>query len=432
MPTVLELVEEVRVLAHAMNERVDEADKEQKSRNEELTSKTTQIAAEHKTAIDRLNAEINKLTDQIESVQKNQRLNELRPPLHGLEFAGKSDHNRAFFKAIRNQGKIDHNITPEERSWIVMGDMPAERKALYGNDPTTGGFWSPPEFVAQLQEYRVLVSPMRSICQIMMTDAPSVDMPSLANDTTAYWATEQATVADSTDPTQALIRIPVHELRGYLKVSQQNLDDAKFDLEGFVKKRLSIAFAKKEGNAFINGTGNGQPRGLLSYPKKASSSYSGGSAGKNNVTDAIPWVITGQAANITADSVLNVLMDLKSDYSQNATYIFTRATLNSIRLLKDSMGNPLWVPFAAAQLPATIYGAKYVEMPDMPEIGAGAYPIAVGDFQNYLIVDRASMNFQQLNELLALSSLIGFIARARTGADVLVPESFRLLKCSAS
>lgn len=430
MPTINELVEEVRVLAHGLSEQVSEADKEQKARHEELTSKTTAICAEHKTVTDRFNARINELNDQIEKLITEKRLAEQRPPLHGLEFTGKSDHHRAFFKAVRNYGKIDHRMSPEERSWIVYDEMPTERKALYANDPTSGGFFAPSEFVAQLIEYRTLVSKMRGICQTQATDAPSVDMPSLATDTTAYWATEQTTVADSTDPSVAMIRIPVHEMRGYLKVSKQNLEDAKFDLEGFIKKRLGIAFAKKEGAGFINGTGNGQPRGIMSYPKKASSSYSGGSAGKNNVTDAVPYIVSGQAANITADNILNVKMDLKSDYDANATYIFTRGTLNSIRLLKNSFNEPLWMPFASAQLPGTIYGSNYVEMPDMPEIGAGTYPIAVGDFSNYLIVDRLTMDFQQLNELLALSSLIGFIARMRVGGDLLVPESLRLLKCS--
>jgi HK97 family phage major capsid protein len=71
-------------------------------------------------------------------------------------------------------------------------------------------------------------------------------------------------------------------------------------------------------------------------------------------------------------------------------------------------------------------------MPDMPEIAANAYPIAVGDFSNYMIVDRITLNIQQLNELFAVQGLVGYIARMRLGGDVLLPESFRLLKVATS
>jgi len=229
-----------------------------------------------------------------------------------------------------------------------------------------------------------------------------------------------------------MINIPVHEQRGLIKISEQNLEDSMFDLESLLKERLGLKFAQAEATAFVAGTGVGRPRGFLSYPIKASSGYSGGSAGKNNVIDAIPYVPSGVAGNLTADSILNVFMDLKSAYAMNATYGFTRATLNTIRLFKDSMNRPLWQPFAAANLPSTVYDRPYVELPDMPEIAANAYAVVVGDFKNYMIVDRVTMNIRQLNELYAASGLVGFIARMRVGGDMLLPESFRLLKCSVS
>jgi HK97 family phage major capsid protein len=212
-------------------------------------------------------------------------------------------------------------------------------------------------------------------------------------------------------------------------VSHQNLEDSLFNLEDFMKDRLVKNFAKTEGAAFLNGTGAGQPRGLLNYPTKASSSYAGGSAGKNNVTDAIPYVAsTGTTGKITADDVLNVEMDLKADYDANSTFVFTRGTLNTIRLFKDSQNRPLWQPFAGGDLPSQIYNRPYIEMPDMPEVASGNFAIAVGDFSNYMIVDRITLNIQQLNELYAASGLVGFIARLRVGGDLLLPESIRLLK----
>lgn len=426
MPTLTDIIDEVQKIAHDLNARVETLDREQKSLGEALTSKTGQMPAEYKASIDAMNARINELTDAVEQARTEAR----RPPLPDPAIK-ENPGRKAFLKAIKCKGDLTL-LTPEEKSYIVPEYMPADRKALYAGDATTGGFFATTDFMDELQAYSLLIDPMRSICRVQRTSGEKVQMPSLANDASAYWATEQSSFTDSNDPTVSMINIPVHEIRGLLKISEQNLEDSLFDLPGFIKERLGMKFAQTEGTSFISGNGNGKPRGLLSYTIKASSSYSGGSAGKNNVTDAIPYVASGVAANITADNVLNVAMDLKEVYDKNATYIFTRATLNTIRLFKDSQNRPLWQPFASDTLPGTIYNRPYKEMPSMPEIAANAYPIAVGDFKHYMIVDRITLNLRQLNELYAAAGLVAFIARKRVGGDLLLPEAIRLLKCATS
>lgn len=421
--TLKDIEDEVKTLYHDVRGRVDDLDKEQKRYGEELTSKTGAMQAEYKETIERLNARINELMDRFEKA----RIEAARPPLGGNRKERSAMH-KAFMKAMRNQGDINA-LSLEEKQLVVKAYMPDEQKALYAGDATTGGFYAATDFLDELQAYRLLISKMRGVCRIQQTSGEKVQMPALANDTSVYWATEQAAFTDSADPTTSMINIPVHEQRGLMKVSQQNLEDSMFNLEDFMKDRLVKNFAKNEGTAFVVGNGNGKPRGILSYPSKATTSYAGGSAGLNNVTDSIPYVLSGAAAGkINSDDVTNVLMDLKSDYDNDSTaYLFTRGTLNTIRLFKDSQNRPLWIPFGGG-LPATINDRRYVEMPDVPQIASGNLCMIVGDFSNYMIVDRISLNIQQLNELYAASGLIGFIARMRVGGDVLVPESFRTLK----
>lgn len=423
MPTLTDVMDEVKALTADLRNRVDDLDKEQNRRWEELTSKTGAMPAEAKSAIDALNNRINELMDKVETEQ----IEAKRPPLSGGK-GKKSAATAAFLKAVRCKGNLDF-LTKEEQSLIVPRLMPEGQKALYAGDATTGGFFASTDFVAELQEYRILISKMRQICRKQTTSGEKVQYPALANDTTVYWAQEQSSFSDSNDPTEAMIDIPVHEMRGLLKISEQNLEDSMFDLEGFIKERLGKKFAQKEGAGFVNGNGNGKPLGIMAYTSKASSGYTGGSAGLNDVTDSIPYVLSGAATGkINSDDITNVLMDLKSDYdNDNTAYIMTRATINTIRLFKDSLNRPLWIPYGSG-LPATINNRKYVEMPDMPQIASGNLPIAVGDFDNYLIVDRITLNFRQLNELYAASGLVGFIARMRVGGGVLLPEAFRTLK----
>lgn len=439
---ITDYIDEIKTLTHDLRNRVDVLDKEQKKLGEELTSKTGQMPAENKENIDKIGNRISELekilenqSNELKSTTKSldeYRLSNQRPPLQSKD--GKKEwsaHHNSFIKAIKSAGKFDL-MTPEEKAYILQAYMPAERKALYAGDATTGGFFASTDFLAELQSYKLLISKLRTICRVQTTSAEKIQIPALAADASAYWSTEQASFANSNTPTVGMITIPVHEMRGLLLLSQQNIEDSQFNLEAFIKERLTLQFAKTEGLAFVSGDGNGKPRGILSYPVKASAGYTGGSAGKNNVTDAVTYVPSGNASTITADCILNVLMDLKADYAPNATWVMTRATLNSIRLLKDSQNRPLWQPFAGSNLPSTIYDRPYLEVPDMPEIAANAYPIIVGDFKNYMIVDRVMISMQQLNELYAASGLIGFIARQRTGGDLLIPESVRILKIATS
>lgn len=434
---IKELVDTTKTLHADLLRRIEDSDKERKQAHESLTSQTAKSFGEATATLERINAKLNELEEKYEKLtleQKEAQIALQRPPFYDLKYSGKkqkrSAAHQAWMKALKTRDNGAH-LTQEEKAMIIPRYMPAgsEQKALYAADATTGGYFAATDFLDELQAYRILISKMRAICRVQATSAEKIQMPRLQNDTTVYWAIEASDYQNSQDPTVGMIEIPVHEIRAMLKISQQNLEDSQFNLEDLMKQRMMLGFAQVEGKAFIRGNGVGKPRGIMSYPLKATSTYAGGSAGLNNVTDAIPYVVSGgTTGNIIQEDVTNVLMDLKDVYDNDQTaYIFTRGTLNTIRLFKDSIGRPLWIPFGA-DVPATINSRRYVEMPDMDQIGSGKYPILVGDFTNYMIVDRLQLAIRELDELFAVSGLVGFIARMRVGGDVLLPEAFRALQ----
>lgn len=435
MPTIQDLMNEVKTLHHDQNERINVIDKEMKKLGEEHSNLASQIGmnglpAEYKENHENLNKRIDELLAEIEK----DRITAARPKM-AEDRKEKSKEHKSFMKAVRRHGKVDF-LDDEDKKNILLSHFEPEKKAqykaLYAGDSVAGGFFAATEFIQELLEYRLLISQVRKYARIQTTSAEAVKMPALTDDASAFWATEQASFAESTDPHVQVLDIPVHELRGRLRVSEQNLEDSQFDLEGLIKERLTLKFAQTEGTAFISGNGIGRPRGILSYPIKASSGYTGGSAGKNNVTDAIAYVASGQASNITADNILAIIADIKEVYEPNLTFALTRGTLWSIRLFKDAMQRPLWQPFGGENLPGQIYGRPYITMPDIDEIAANKYPIILGDFKYYMIVDRVSMVMRRLDELYAEQGLVGFIARMRVGADILLPEAFRVLKVAVS
>jgi len=71
-------------------------------------------------------------------------------------------------------------------------------------------------------------------------------------------------------------------------------------------------------------------------------------------------------------------------------------------------------------------------MPDMPNIGAGAYPVVYGDFKRgYIIVDRIAIAFQVDYTTGADNGLVVFRARKRVGGGVRQADAIKKLKISA-
>src|SRR5574343_642684 len=168
-----------------------------------------------------------------------------------------------------------------------------------------------------------------------------------------------------------MIEIQAPEMFARIEVSQQMLEDSGYDLIAELREDAAEQFAVKEGAEYISGAGAAnQAEGILTNADVAQ-------------------VVSGVAASIKADSIVDLFYALKTGYARNAVFGLNRSTLAAVRKLKSGDGQYLWQPGIAGTIPNMILGTTYVEMPDMPSIGADTYPIVFGDFRRgYVIVDR--------------------------------------------
>ena len=200
-------------------------------------------------------------------------------------------------------------------------------------------------------------------------------------------------------------------------VSEQMMEDSEFNLEEELQLEFSEQFAVTEGAALVNGDGAGKPEGFLQHADVAETVS--GSAG--SIADA-----SGQA-----NGLIDLYHGLKTAYAVNGTWLLNRATLSEVRKLKDGQNNYIWQPGLASGVPNTILGQPYVEVPDMPDVAAGAFPIAFGDLRRgYVIVDRINLSVLRDPFTQATSGNVRFIARRRVGGQVVLAEAIRKLKVS--
>ena len=124
---------------------------------------------------------------------------------------------------------------------------------------------------------------------------------------------------------------------------------------------------------------------------------------------------------------------VKTAYAIRGVWLLNRNTLAAVRRLKDADKNYVWQPGLAEGQPNTILGSPYVEVPDMPNEGAGATPIAFGDFRRgYTIVDRIALSVLRDPFTQATAGNVRFIARRRVGGQVVLAEAIAKLICAVS
>ena len=106
-----------------------------------------------------------------------------------------------------------------------------------------------------------------------------------------------------------------------------------------------------------------------------------------------------------------------------------RATIAGVMKFKDSTGQYLWQPNYQTGQPATLVGYPVRFAPDMPNVAAGALPVALGDFREaYTIVDR--IGIRVLRDPYSDQPFVKFGTTKRVGGDVTNYDAYHLLVVS--
>ena len=325
--------------------------------------------------------------------------------------------------------------TPEARehreafqSWM-RGRIEA-RTTTY-SDPD-GGFLAPPTLDTAVTRIVGTMVAMRRLAQVMSISAASyVKFKSLGG-ATAGWVGESDTGSargETATPRLARMEFTPGEIYAEPYATQQSLDDMVLDVEAWLAEEVSITFSEMEGAAFLLGDGVKKPRGLLTYDNVPNASYAWGKIGYVKTGDANAFVAAGSAAG-PADAFIDLVYALKAAYREGASWLVNDLTAARMRKFRDGDGNYLWQPSIQAGQPSMFLGYPVDTDDNMPDVGAGAFPAAFGNFrQAYLIVDRTGVRV--LRNPYKVNGLVAFYTTKRVGGGVQNFEAVKLLKVEA-
>jgi len=303
-----------------------------------------------------------------------------------------------------------------------------ETKAMSEGSNTAGGYIVPREIERTIDHVLAKASPIRSIATVRQIGTGVYRKPIATSGAVAGWTGEtDAITAPTATPTLAALDFPAMELYAMPAATQFLLDDAQVDIEQWLADEVQIVFAEQEGAAFVNGSGNGQPKGFLSYAKAPDGSM-------DWVTGYIPSGAAGAFLgdrDAPADRLLDLAYAPKQAYRANGRWVMNRKTESAIRKFKDANGNYIWQPGVTAGVQASIFGYPVTEVEDMPDIATDSYSIAFGDFaRGYLIVDRIGVRV--LRDPYSAKPYVLFYTTKRVGGGVQDFEAIKLMKFAES
>lgn len=182
-------------------------------------------------------------------------------------------------------------------------------------------------------------------------------------------------------------------LTGYLagalsKISRSLINNAAFDIVGFVVDKMAYAIKRFIENELLNGT-EGKVEGL------------------SGLTNSIT---TAAADKITADEVIDLHDAIKDEFQNGAIWIMSPATRTALRKLKSSTGyyllnDDVSTPFGTSILGKPVYVSD--NMPDYTDDGEVA--IYYGDMSGLATKFSEEINIEVLREKYATQHAVGVV-----------------------
>jgi len=298
-----------------------------------------------------------------------------------------------------------------------MGPDLETRLLSVDRDPG-GGYWVRPEISNRITTIVFETSPIRQFAAIENIGSDSIELIADENEAGFGWVGEQETRPETTTPDIGKRVIHAHEQYAEPRATQKLLDDAGFDVEGWLAGKVAERFARAEATAFVTGDGVARPRGFTTYPNGTS-------------TGQIEQITSATTDVISHNDVYNLIYAVKSPYLANARFMAARLTIRDFRLLRDESGGAglgmwMWQPNFQVGQPQMLGGYPIHQADDMAAVAADALPVAFGDFRAaYTIVDR--MGVRTLRDPYTAKPNVKFYTTRRVGGDVVNFEAIKLL-----
>ena len=324
----------------------------------------------------------------------------------------KADHDRLATRLNRpgivTTKTADDTAAIERKAFraFVAGDT----KALTLGDQ--GVSVAPTEFNATVQRMLIEASPFRQFASTMTIGNTSVEWPRQTSTVDVSWVGE-----NEQRPETAMgfdkIKIDTFNMGQWIKFSNDLVADSQIDIQAIIASDFASVAAKKENIAHLNGTGIGQPLGLL----------------RN--TDIAEYETA--TTTLSVDDFIDVIDAIPAEYAgSNAAFYVNRRTRSALRKMAIAMAPDAWADSLAAGTPAQLLGYPVRIIDDLPNVGAGTFALFGDLATTYRVVDRQGLTLMpDYVTLLGVNMSRVYVGR-RVGGAVINPDALTFMKLKAA
>lgn len=233
------------------------------------------------------------------------------------------------------------------------GMIDARLKALNEGAGADGGFLVPEEFRAQLMMLALQESYIRARAMVLPMPRGNLSFP-VIKDTShvtnvfggvvANWQAEAGDISTGeSEPTFAQARLVAKKLTGYTIASNELLNDSAVGVEALLMQLFPEAIRYFEEEAFINGTGGGQPNGILNASCKVSVAKQTGQA----------------AATVVYENITTMYPRMLPSSVNRAIWLYNPEVFPQLATMAINVGtggSAVWISNIVGGPPATIMG----------------------------------------------------------------------------
>lgn len=315
------------------------------------------------------------------------------------EYAG---GKHSFFADVKAAGKGDRGAYDRLHESL-------EGKAMSEGTNSAGGWLVAPEISDELIRLREARTVLRSLCSKIDVTSDTLEIASITGGLGAAWTAELAE-KPAFDMTFGQQTVSIYTLAALAVVSNQLLADSKPGIDGLIAGDLAYRLAKAEEIALINGSGTGQPTGILNQSGVGSVTY----------TDASPTVLE------LLDKIVEAIGQVEQEFFGFPSHIvlhprtwawIQKDRTDNVYTIGSGANSGGRVPSDA--LPSrSLFGVPVVTTPNVPtNLGAGTNEsrVIVGDFSQALILDRQGITIDDSSHVYFTSNKTVFRGEERMG-----------------
>jgi len=255
--------------------------------------------------------------------------------------------------------------------------------------PADGGFLVQKDYAGVLDQGAIATGILSSRCFKVPVSANSNGIKTnVMNETSrangsryggiqVYWAAEAATVTKS-KPTFRQLELNLHKLMGLFYATDELLQDAAA-MTAMVNKWFPMEFGFKIDDAIINGTGAGQPLGIMNSGCLVTVAKEGAQG----------------ADTLVYENIVKMYTRLLDSSDSNAVWVTNRDILPQLLTMQLGLGLagvPVYLPAnGAADRPfSTVFGKPVLFVEQAATLG-DLGDILLADFNEYMLIDKGGI-----------------------------------------